>query len=149
MARAREDQQRLAVFEDRDRIGRDLHDLVIQRLFAVGLSLESAGRARRRDPRSTRGSTQAVDDLDGTIKDIRRTIFALGSLDDSADLQTEIDRIVDRAAATMKFRPTLPIDGPGPDAGRRPPRARPAGGAREALSNAEPARRRVGGRRPS
>ena len=44
VSRAREDQQRLAVFEDRDRIGRDLHDLVIQRLFAVGLSLQSAGR---------------------------------------------------------------------------------------------------------
>ena len=44
VARARGDQQRLAVFEDRDRIGRDLHDLVIQRLFAVGLSLQGAGR---------------------------------------------------------------------------------------------------------
>ena len=44
VARARADQQRLTVFEDRDRIGRDLHDLVIQRLFAVGLGLESASR---------------------------------------------------------------------------------------------------------
>ena len=44
VAQAREDRSRLAVFEDRDRIGRDLHDLVIQRLFAVGLTLENAAR---------------------------------------------------------------------------------------------------------
>ena len=79
VARAREDQERLAVFEDRDRIGRDLHDLVIQRLFAVGLGLQSAAR-RPPTRRSTARLEQAVDDLDATIKDIRRTIFALGSL---------------------------------------------------------------------
>ena len=112
VARAREDQQRLTLFEDRDRIGRDLHDLVIQRLFAVGLSLESAGRHGAGPRGRPRGSRQAVDDLDATIKDIRRTIFALGSLDSSADVQTEIERIVDRAAATLKFRPTLRFEGP-------------------------------------
>ena len=111
VARAREDQQRLTLFEDRDRIGRDLHDLVIQRLFAVGLSLQGAGRLTG-DPDLAARLEQAVDDLDGTIKDIRRTIFALGSLDASADVQTEITRIVDRAAATMKFRPSLRFEGP-------------------------------------
>ena len=111
VSRAREDQSRLNLFEDRDRIARDLHDLVIQRLFAVGLSLESAGRMAQVPEVGSRLS-QAVDDLDATIKDIRRTIFALGSLDSSGDLQSEIERIIDRAAATMKFRPTLRIDGP-------------------------------------
>ena len=77
VARAREDQQRLTLFEDRDRIGRDLHDLVIQRLFAVGLSLQSSARLAA-DPELAARLEQAVDDLDGTIKDIRRTIFALG-----------------------------------------------------------------------
>ncbi len=47
VARHREDQQKLAVLEDRDRIGRDLHDLVIQRLFAIGLGLQGAGRLAR------------------------------------------------------------------------------------------------------
>ena len=111
VARGREDQQRLTLFEDRDRIGRDLHDLVIQRLFAVGLSLQGAGRLAG-DPELAARLEKAVDDLDGTIKDIRRTIFALGSLDASADVQTEITRIVDRAAATMKFRPDLRFEGP-------------------------------------
>jgi signal transduction histidine kinase len=111
VTRAREDQERLTLFEDRDRIGRDLHDLVIQRLFAVGLSLQGAGRLTV-DPDLAGRLEQAVDDLDGTIKDIRRTIFALGSLDATADVQTEITRLVDRAAATLKFRPTLRLEGP-------------------------------------
>jgi signal transduction histidine kinase len=111
LARARGDQQRLAVFEDRDRIGRDLHDLVIQRLFAVGLSLQGAGR-RVTDSEVTIRLNQAVDDLDDTIKDIRRTIFALGSLGESEDIQAEVTRLVDRAATTLKFRPALQFDGP-------------------------------------
>ena len=111
VARARGDQQRLAVFEDRDRIGRDLHDLVIQRLFAVGLSLQGAGR-RVTDPDVVARLSQAVDDLDDTIKDIRRTIFALGSLGESEDIQAEMTRLVDRAATTLKFRPALRFEGP-------------------------------------
>ncbi|HRK47893.1 MAG TPA: GAF domain-containing protein, partial [Nocardioides sp.] len=111
IARSHEDQQRLALFEDRDRIGRDLHDLVIQRLFAVGLGLQSTARLVG-DPALAARLDSAVDDLDGTIKDIRRTIFALGSMDRSADLQTEIERIVDKAGATMKVRPALRIEGP-------------------------------------
>jgi len=110
VSRSRKDQQRLTLFEDRDRIGRDLHDLVIQRLFAVGLSLQGAGRMTTNPDVAVR-LEQAVDDLDDTIKDIRRTIFALGSLDATADVQTEITRIVDRAAATLKFRPSLRFEG--------------------------------------
>jgi signal transduction histidine kinase len=111
ITRAREAQQRLDLLEDRDRIGRDLHDLVIQRLFAVGLSLESAARSAQVPEVSAR-LERAVDELDGTIKDIRRTIFALGAMDATTDVQTEIERIVDRAATTLKFRPTMRIEGP-------------------------------------
>jgi two-component system, NarL family, sensor histidine kinase DevS len=111
VARAREDQQRLVLFEDRDRIGRDLHDLIIQRLFAVGLGLQSAGRLTD-DPDLAGRLDSAVDDLDATIRDIRRTIFALGSMDQGEDIQAEITRIVDRAAGTLKFRPSLTFDGP-------------------------------------
>lgn len=111
VARAREDQQRLAVLEDRDRIGRDLHDLVIQRLFAIGLSLERTSRLSDRPEVGARLST-AVDDLDATITDVRRSIFALGSMDDAADVQAEVTRIVERAATTLKFQPTLRFEGP-------------------------------------
>lgn len=111
LAEAREDQRRLAVYEDRDRIGRDLHDLVIQRLYAVGLGLQ--GTALMSDkPQVTTRVEQAVDDLDATIKDIRRAIFGLSSLETAGDIQAEVTRLVDRAASTLKFRPTLRFEGP-------------------------------------
>ena len=112
LARAREAQQRLVLLEDRDRIARDLHDLVIQQLFAVGLSLQNAARMAPENPELGARLERAVDDLDTTIKDIRRTIFALGSLEASTDVQSEVERIVDRAAGTLKFRPTLRVEGP-------------------------------------
>jgi signal transduction histidine kinase len=111
LTEAREDQRRLAVFEDRDRIGRDLHDLVIQRLFAVGLGLQGATRLVQK-PEVAARIEQAVDDLDATIKDIRRAIFGLSSLESAGDVQAEVTRLVDRAAATLKFRPSLSFEGP-------------------------------------
>lgn len=110
VARHRDDQQKLAVLEDRDRIGRDLHDLVIQRLFAIGLGLQGAGR--RADPEVAQRLDTAVDDLDATIRDIRRSIFALHTADESTDLQSEIGRIVDRSTAHLPQRPTLTFRGP-------------------------------------
>ncbi|ARX84808.1 histidine kinase [Streptomyces alboflavus] len=76
MAEAQRDRERLAVYEDRDRIARDLHDLVIQRLFATGMMLESAQR-RSVVPEVQQGVGQAVDELDVTIQEIRTAIFAL------------------------------------------------------------------------
>ncbi|MBL0748364.1 GAF domain-containing sensor histidine kinase [Nocardioides baculatus] len=111
LARSRADQALLTVFEDRDRIGRDLHDLVIQRLFAVGLGLQSLAHMSH-DPQVGPRLEQAIDDLDGTIKDIRRAIFSLGAMETAPDVQSEIERLVDRAGATMKLRPRLTIDGP-------------------------------------
>jgi signal transduction histidine kinase len=110
VSRFHRDRQKLALFEDRDRIGRDLHDLVIQRLFAVGLSLQ--GAARKADAQVADRLEAAVDDLDVTIKDIRKTIFELGIAAESNDIQAEVTRLVDRAAATLKFRPSLAFDGP-------------------------------------
>ena len=70
------DREQLAVLGDRDRIARDLHDLVIQRLFATGMSLEGAIRGMQ-PPEKVERVRQAVDDLDATIKEIRTSIFAL------------------------------------------------------------------------
>ncbi|KRA32451.1 MULTISPECIES: sensor histidine kinase [unclassified Nocardioides] len=111
LSEARDEQRRLAVFEDRDRIGRDLHDLVIQRLFAVGLGLQGATRLVER-PEVAARLEQAVDDLDATIKDIRRAIFGLSSLDTAGDIQAEVTRLVERASSTLKFKPTLRFEGP-------------------------------------
>ncbi|MCW2818487.1 MAG: hypothetical protein JWR42_1274, partial [Marmoricola sp.] len=111
MVQAHDAEQRVARLEERDRIGRDLHDLVIQRLFAVGLGLQAVSRSTS-DPLTGEHLEGVVDDLDATIRDIRRSIFALETPGDSADLQSEVTRLVERAAATMKFRPTLRFEGP-------------------------------------
>ena len=111
ISRAREDREKLAVFEDRDRIGRDLHDLVIQRLFAIGLGLENTARmAQQADVRSRVAS--AVDDIDETIKDIRRSIFALSVAAGSPDLRATVTELVDRATKVLGFRPSLRFEGP-------------------------------------
>jgi signal transduction histidine kinase len=64
------------------------------------------------DARVVTTLVQAVDDLDDTIKDIRRSIFALSSLGDQADIQAEVTRIVDQAAQTLPSRPSLRFEGP-------------------------------------
>ena len=109
--RARLDHAKVVLFEDRDRIGRDLHDLVIQRLFAIGLSLDNTSRMAEQTPTSERIS-QAVDDIDATIKDIRRSIFQLSAPSDSQDLRATMARVVDEAAPTLGFRAALTINGP-------------------------------------
>ncbi len=111
VGRARQDRERLTVFEDRDRIGRDLHDLVIQRLFAIGLSLENTSRMID-SPELTARVTGAVDDIDSTIKDIRRTIFALSASPESVDVRTALSAVVDRAARSLKLKPHLQFQGP-------------------------------------
>jgi signal transduction histidine kinase len=111
VAEAQEDRGRLAVFEDRDRIGRDLHDLVIQRLFAVGLTLENAARLAVQ-PEVQQRITQAVDDIDATIKDIRRAIFELASPAESTDLRAQVGAEVTDAVPALGFTPLLATDGP-------------------------------------
>jgi len=76
LADARADQLRLSVLEDRDRIARDLHDHVIQRLFAIGLGVQSMA-AVVEGPGLPARLTRTVDELDETIRQIRSSIFAL------------------------------------------------------------------------
>jgi signal transduction histidine kinase len=111
VVQAQEDQGRLAVFEDRDRIGRDLHDLVIQRLFAIGLTLENVSRMTER-PELTERIAGAVDDIDATIKDIRRTIFELSTPARSSDLRSQLADVIDAATPALGFAAQLVTDGP-------------------------------------
>ncbi|GAA3058972.1 GAF domain-containing protein [Streptomyces roseofulvus] len=77
LADAQHDRERLAVFEDRDRIARDLHDLVVQRLFATEMMLESTRRRAGEGSEEDELLGRAVDELDSTIQEVRTTIFAL------------------------------------------------------------------------
>jgi signal transduction histidine kinase len=112
LAAHRRDAQRFAVFEDRDRIARDLHDLVIQRLYATGMSLESLA-VRMGESDSARRVSSAVDALDETIREIRSAIFSLHSRPaaDEASLRTQILDVVDGAVGTLGFAPALRMSG--------------------------------------
>ncbi|MEU7554802.1 GAF domain-containing protein [Streptomyces sp. NPDC044571] len=113
MAEAQRDRERLAVFEDRDRIARDLHDLVIQRLFATGMMLEGAQR-RSVVPEVRDGVGKAVDELDVTIQEIRTAIFALqqGPAEAPAGLRTRVLREINMAAVPLGFKPAHRFLGP-------------------------------------
>jgi signal transduction histidine kinase len=111
VARARQDREKLVVFEDRDRIGRDLHDLVIQRLFAIGLSLENTSRMAAQPEVGERVAT-AVDDIDATIKDIRRSIFELSVAADSTDVRASVTELVKRSRKVLGHAPELRFEGP-------------------------------------
>ena len=76
-ARMHQRMRDMDVLEDRERIARDLHDTVIQRLFATGLSLQGASRLAETDPVLFERIQTAVDDLDTTVRDIRSAIFSL------------------------------------------------------------------------
>lgn len=76
-ARLRQDLQRLAVLEDRERIAKELHDGVIQALFAVGMTLQ-ATEAKADDPDTVRSRLDAaVESIDAAIRDLRNYIFGL------------------------------------------------------------------------
>src|SRR5690606_7566305 len=109
-ARAQEERETIIVLEDRERIARDLHDVVIQRLFATGLSLQTAARLATR-PDVVDRITASVDDLDLTIRDIRSAIFELRT-PATAALRVELRAIVDDAANALGFRPVLEVSGP-------------------------------------
>jgi len=134
ISQAQADRGRLAVLEDRDRIGRDLHDLVIQRLFAVGLTLENAGRMADLPGITTR-ITRAVDDIDATIKDIRRSIFELSAPPESRYLRSELTEAVAVMVPALGFTPRLRTDGPVDSAIRDELRPHLLAVVREALSN--------------
>lgn len=109
---AQTDRARLAVLEERERIARDLHDMVIQRLFAIGLSVQTAAQDDVRGDVAVR-LDQAVDDLDDTIKELRSSIFRLGRRagQEAFGLRHRLDTEVVQARAQLGFLPRLRTDG--------------------------------------
>ncbi|MBL1078571.1 GAF domain-containing protein [Nocardia sp. 2] len=102
---------KIAVMEDRERIARDLHDTVIQRIYAAGLTVQGALRADP-SPDLTDRLDRVVTALDETIQDIRATIFSIQSPAVSNGLHSDITELVTSAASHLGFTPTLRQDGP-------------------------------------
>jgi len=113
LAEHRHDAERLAVLQDRERIARDLHDLVIQRLYATGMSLQGTVPRIARPEVADRVSS-AVDALDETIKEIRSAIFSLQSHGDGKrdGLRAKILEVVEEMTVPLGFAPSLRLVGP-------------------------------------
>jgi signal transduction histidine kinase len=110
-ARLHQKVREVAVYEDRDRLARDLHDTVIQRLFAVGLSLQSMAVAA-----ATSGMTERLDaaiaDLDDTIRQVRSTIYELGSAATDQGLRASILSLVRDLNPVVGFAVQVSFGGP-------------------------------------
>ncbi|HWC10239.1 MAG TPA: sensor histidine kinase, partial [Acidimicrobiales bacterium] len=102
----------MALLEDRERIARDLHDTVIQRLFATGLRLQGAARLAQR-PEVAERINEAVDDLDLTVKHIRTAIFGLEASRGAArgGLRQRVLSLTSEASGPLGFDPRVLFDG--------------------------------------
>ncbi|KPC84715.1 MULTISPECIES: GAF domain-containing protein [Streptomyces] len=115
MADAQHYREQLAVYEDRDRIARDLHDLVVQRLFATEMMLESTRRKDLAgDEQTAELLAKAVDELDSTIQEVRTAIFALQQPPAEAPttFRGRVMRETGGAAAVLGFQPSVQFTGP-------------------------------------
>ncbi len=104
----------IGVLEDRERIARDLHDTVIQRLFATGLSLQGSIHLITTDGDAAVARIEsAVDELDLTVKHIRSAIFGLeASRPSKAGTRSQIMALIREASRALGFEPTVFFDGP-------------------------------------
>jgi PAS domain S-box-containing protein len=112
--RAQVDREQLALIGDRERIARDLHDHVIQRIFAVGMALQAASRSIT-DSAALDRIGESVEELDATIRDVRSTIFSLAlRANERAKTSTRarILEVISMAAQGLGFQPRLHFDGP-------------------------------------
>jgi len=134
--RAQEDSRRLAILEDRDRIARDLHDLVIQRLFGLGLGLQSLNGTISQTLVAVR-LAGFIEEVDHTIREIRRTIFSLHEPPSGGiSLRGQLLRAVRESARLLGFEPTVALDGPLDSVVPDPVRPDLLASLRESLANA-------------
>ncbi len=121
-ARLHDRVRRSAVYEDRDRVARDLHDTVIQRLFALGLTLQ--GMAARLPAATAAQLGNAVGEIDRVIAEVRSTIYELGMGDDSRGVRDDITNLTRELAASRRLRGRRDLRGPARRChGRAPPGA--------------------------
>jgi len=107
-----EAEQELRTLEERERIARDLHDVVIQELFASGMTLQGVS-SRVKDRDVAERISAVVDDLDRVIREIRSVIFGLQAHGlGPSDRRAEILGVVSECAATLESQPRVRFEGP-------------------------------------
>lgn len=112
LASARADARRLTILAERERIAHDLHDHVIQRLFAAGMDLQGT-LARARSPEVADRLNRTLDDLQTIIEEIRTTIFQLKSpLGENGDFRQRIQRVVADLTENRDIVTTMRMHGP-------------------------------------
>ncbi len=109
---------RLALLEERDRIARDLHDRVIQRIFAAGLQVAALGRTARKieqqygdDAHLGESLNSVARELDMAIRELRNSIFELTSIADHDDVEQVLHDIASRASRILGFMPQISAEG--------------------------------------
>jgi signal transduction histidine kinase len=113
LAEARREAERLALLEDRTRIARDLHDHVIQQLFAAGMTIQGVTATLPRDTRATARLGAVVDDLDEAIRQIRTSIFQLQPrAARGSGVRDAVLEVVAEVARALGFTPAVRFDGP-------------------------------------
>jgi len=113
LAESRLERERITIMDERDRIATDLHDHIIQRLFAAGLALQGATARMGKHPVAPR-IAGVIDELDDTIAQIRTTIFAIHQAvaPTPQGLRAQILELVTGSAGTLGFTPALRFSGP-------------------------------------
>ncbi len=100
-----------ALTEDRDRIARDLHDSVIQRLFAIGLSLQGTARLVER-PEAVMRIGEAIDKIDDTIRELRKAIFDIELTISKEGLHPKVLDLVHELRPVLGIHPQVSLSGP-------------------------------------
>jgi two-component system sensor histidine kinase DevS len=110
-ARHRHAEHELRILEERERMARDLHDVVIQRLFAAGMTLQGVMALSDLDERNRRVRA-VVDQIDDTIREIRTVIFGLQHIVDGHGLRGQIISLIEEHHSALGFAPQVHLDGP-------------------------------------
>ena len=100
----------MAMLHDRERIARDIHDMVIQRLFAAGMSLQAV-QGRAQPPVVADRIASTINELDDTIRELRAAIFRLGQQGEKRSLSAQLTEIVHERSRHLGFEPELRIVG--------------------------------------
>jgi PAS domain S-box-containing protein len=122
----------LSLSGERARIGRDLHDVVLQHLYGMGLSIQAIAA---RTPDAADELEAAIDDVDRIISEVRTIVFTLGSAANHGTLGQELADVMAQSSRVLGFTPSLRLEGPVESVISEEIRVEMVASMREALGN--------------